>query len=220
MSSPIDHGVAVPHRALGRRPPAERTNLQCFERQIPQSLQEVNNYSDRNTRWNCKDFATAWILIAAISGVLLLAVLFVDFSLEPVAFGVMSGMAGEFALMVYLYFWALGSAADPRLLFGLGAVAQLLLIMTIMGPLTYVALAINRAAAGSHLPGNRSRHGKSRSKTIARYRDNCSGTATQFPADRLILRSLASHMARHIGLAHPRTRSQPRHVACEVYPNL
>ncbi|KJC57855.1 hypothetical protein UP10_27085 [Bradyrhizobium sp. LTSPM299] len=52
---------------------------------------------------------------------LLLAVLFVDFSLEPVAFGVMSGMAGEFALMVYLYFWALGSAADPRLLFGLGA---------------------------------------------------------------------------------------------------
>lgn len=36
----------------------------------------------------------------SMSGVLLLAVLLAGFSLESVAFGVMSGMAGEFALMV------------------------------------------------------------------------------------------------------------------------
>jgi hypothetical protein len=88
-------------------------------------------------------FNLNWIPIAAMTGVLLLAVSFAGFSLEPVAFGVMSGMAAEFALMVYLYFWARGSAADPKLIFGLGAIAQLLLIVTIMGPLTYVALAIN-----------------------------------------------------------------------------
>src|SRR5882757_3515295 len=47
-----------PRRAPGQRPPAERTRLQCFERLIPQSSEEVNNYSDRMTRCNCKDFAT------------------------------------------------------------------------------------------------------------------------------------------------------------------
>ncbi|WP_407148835.1 phosphatase PAP2 family protein [Bradyrhizobium sp. ORS 86] len=97
--------------------------------------------SDARLAWRL--FNLNWIPIAAMSFVLLLAVLFAGFSLEPVAFGVMSGMAGEFALMVYLYFWARGSAADPKLLFGLGAIAQLLLIVTIMGPLTYVALALN-----------------------------------------------------------------------------
>ncbi|WP_407167053.1 phosphatase PAP2 family protein [Bradyrhizobium sp. ORS 111] len=97
--------------------------------------------SDARLAWRL--FNLNWIPIAAMSFVLLLAVLFAGFSLEPVTFGVMSGMAGEFALMVYLYFWARGSATDPKLLFGLGAIAQLLLIVTIMGPLTYVALALN-----------------------------------------------------------------------------
>jgi membrane-associated phospholipid phosphatase len=99
--------------------------------------------AESDTRLAWRLFNLNWIPIAAMSGVLLLAVLFGGFSLEPVAFGVMSGMAGQFALMVYLYFWARGSAADPKLVFALGAVAQLLLIVTIMGPLTYVALAIN-----------------------------------------------------------------------------
>jgi membrane-associated phospholipid phosphatase len=99
------------------------------------------NESDTRLAWRL--FNLNWIPIAAMSCVLLLAVLFAGFSLEPVAFGVMSGMAGEFALMDYLYFWARGPAADPKLMFGLGAIAQLLLIITIMGPLTYVALAIN-----------------------------------------------------------------------------
>ncbi|WGS20237.1 MULTISPECIES: phosphatase PAP2 family protein [unclassified Bradyrhizobium] len=99
--------------------------------------------TESDTRLAWRLFNLNWIPIAVMSSVLLLAVLFAGFSLEPVAFGVMSGMAGEFALMVYLYFWARGSAADPKLIFGLGAIAQLLLIVTIMGPLTYVALALN-----------------------------------------------------------------------------
>ena len=99
--------------------------------------------AESDTRLAWRLFNLNWIPIAAMSSVLLLAVLFGGFSLEPKAFGVMSGMAGQFALMVYLYFWARGSAADPKLLFGLGAIAQLLLIVVIMGPLTYVALALN-----------------------------------------------------------------------------
>ncbi|MFB9267100.1 phosphatase PAP2 family protein [Bradyrhizobium erythrophlei] len=97
--------------------------------------------SDARLAWRL--FNLNWILIAAMSSVLLFAVLFAGFTLEPVSLGVMSGMAGQFALMVYLYFWARGSAADPKLIFGLGAIAQLLLIVVIMGPLTYVVLAIN-----------------------------------------------------------------------------
>ncbi len=97
--------------------------------------------SDARLAWRL--FNLNWIPIAAMSSVLLLAVLFGGFTLEPVSLGVMSGMAGQFALMVYLFVWARGSAADPKLIFGLGAIAQLLLIVVIMGPLTYVALAIN-----------------------------------------------------------------------------
>ncbi|WP_249164483.1 phosphatase PAP2 family protein [Bradyrhizobium jicamae] len=99
--------------------------------------------AESDTRLAWRLFNLNWVPIAAMSGVLLLAVLFGGFSLEPVAFGVMSGMAGEFALMVYLYVWARGSAADPKLMFSLGAIAQLLLIIVIMGPLTYVALTLN-----------------------------------------------------------------------------
>ncbi len=47
------------------------------------------------------------------------------------------------ALIAYLYAFAKGDQADPKLIFPLGAISQLLLIATIMGPLTYVAAVTN-----------------------------------------------------------------------------
>lgn len=97
--------------------------------------------SDARLAWRL--FNLNWIPIAAMGGFLLLAVLLTDFSIEPVALGVMSGLAAQFALIVYLYFWARGNSADPKLIFSLGAIAQIVFIVTIMGPLTYVAAATN-----------------------------------------------------------------------------
>jgi membrane-associated phospholipid phosphatase len=47
--------------------------------------------------------------------------------------------AAAFALIVYLYAFAKGDRADPKLIFSLGAISQLFFVVIIMGPLTYVS---------------------------------------------------------------------------------
>lgn len=78
-----------------------------------------------------------------MGGVLWAGVLLGGFSLEPVAFGTMSGLALELALIAYLYLLVRKSSADPRLVFALCAIGQLLMVATLMGPLSYVAAATN-----------------------------------------------------------------------------
>jgi membrane-associated phospholipid phosphatase len=95
--------------------------------------------SDKRLAWRLQKLN--WIPIAAMAGVLGLGVLLGGFSLEPVAFGVTSGLALELALIAYLYHFARKDAADPKLVFALGAIAQLLMVATLMGPLSYVAAA-------------------------------------------------------------------------------
>jgi len=94
---------------------------------------------DREARLAWRLFNLNWIPIAAMAAVLAIAILTTNLTLEPVTFAVMSGVAIEFALIVYLYALARKDAADPKLIFSLGAIAQLLLIATLMGPLSYVA---------------------------------------------------------------------------------
>ena len=47
------------------------------------------------------------------------------------------------ALIVYLYAFAKGDQADPKLIFSLGAISQLFFVVIIMGPLTYVTGVAN-----------------------------------------------------------------------------
>jgi membrane-associated phospholipid phosphatase len=63
-----------------------------------------------------------------------------DFSLEPLAFGATIAIGLSLALVAY------GSAlafADPKLIFWLGSTAQVIVVTAIVGPLSYVANALN-----------------------------------------------------------------------------
>ncbi len=88
-------------------------------------------------------FQLNWIPIAAMGVVVLIGGALCGFTIEPVALGITLGVAAGLALIAYLYAFAKGDQADPKLIFPLGAISQLLLIATIMGPLTYVAGVTN-----------------------------------------------------------------------------
>ena len=113
--------------------------------------------SNAFTAWRL--FQLNWIPIAAMGAVVLLGGALCGFTIEPVALGITLAIAAALALIAYLYAFAKGDQADPKLIFPLGAISQLLLIATIMGPLTYVADRDQLAAAGSRVAGDRSRHG-------------------------------------------------------------
>jgi membrane-associated phospholipid phosphatase len=98
---------------------------------------------DSNARIAWRLFHLNWIPIAAMGGVLLLGVALWGFSIEPVAFASPTAIAVALALTAYLYAFAKADRADPKLTFPLGAISQLLLVVTIMGPLTYVTGAAN-----------------------------------------------------------------------------
>jgi membrane-associated phospholipid phosphatase len=97
--------------------------------------------SDARVAWQL--FNLNWIPIAAMGGILLLAVAFTDFSLEPVAFGTTVAIAIGLALVTYVYTFAKAEAADPKLTFSLGTISQITLVTAIVGPLSYVAGATN-----------------------------------------------------------------------------
>ena len=97
--------------------------------------------SNAFTAWRL--FQLNWIPIAAMGAVVLLGGALCGFTIKPLALAVTLGIVTALALIAYLYAFAKGDQADPKLIFPLGAISQLLLIATIMGPLTYVAAVTN-----------------------------------------------------------------------------
>ena len=97
--------------------------------------------SDVRVAWRL--FNLNWIPIAAMGSLLLLAVVASNFSLEPMAFGITVAIAGAFGLIAYVYAFARSAAADPKMVFSLGSISQIILVSTIVGPLSYVANAAN-----------------------------------------------------------------------------
>ena len=81
-------------------------------------------------------FQLNWIPIAAMGAVALLGGALCGFSIAPVGLGTTLAISAVLALIAYLHAFAKGDQADPKLIFPLGAISQLLLIATIMGPLT------------------------------------------------------------------------------------
>jgi len=97
--------------------------------------------SDIRVAWQL--FNLNWAPIATMGGILLLVVAISDFSLEPMAFCITVGIAAWLAVIAYLYTFARGNAADPKLTFLLGTISQVILVTAIVGPLSYVVNAAN-----------------------------------------------------------------------------
>jgi membrane-associated phospholipid phosphatase len=97
--------------------------------------------TDGDARLARRIFNLNWIPIGAMGAVLLAAVVLTDFSIEPEAFGVTSGIALALALIAYSPRFAESDQARVRLVFMSGAMAQIIQVTAIVGPLTYVALA-------------------------------------------------------------------------------
>jgi hypothetical protein len=96
---------------------------------------------DARLAW--RTFNLNWIPVAALGIALLLAIAATDFSLEPVAFGSAAAVAFVLALIAYTHALVRAEAADPKLVFWLGSTAQVILITAIVGPLSYLANALN-----------------------------------------------------------------------------
>ena len=96
------------------------------------------NESEGSFAWQA--FRLNWLPIVAMGTVLLVAIACTAFSLEPLAFGTTIAIGLSPALIAY------GSAlafADPKLIFWFGSTAQVILVTAIVGPLSYVANALN-----------------------------------------------------------------------------
>jgi membrane-associated phospholipid phosphatase len=96
-----------------------------------------------DTRFAWRTFNLNWFPIAALGLGLLLAIFRMNFSLEPIAFGVTSAVALCLALIAYTHAFLRADAADPKLIFWLGTSAQVILVTAIVGPLSYLANAAN-----------------------------------------------------------------------------
>jgi hypothetical protein len=86
-------------------------------------------------------FNLNWLPIGTMGAVLLAALGLTDFSIEPTAFGIAGAIASVLALVAYRH--AKSDRADPKLVFMLGAVAQVILLVAIVGPLSYVVASLD-----------------------------------------------------------------------------
>jgi membrane-associated phospholipid phosphatase len=88
-------------------------------------------------------FGLNWLPIGTMGAVLLAAIGLTKFSIEPVAFGITVAVASFLGLVAYRHRHTKSDSADPKLVFMLGAVAQVILVTAIVGPLSYVVAAFN-----------------------------------------------------------------------------
>jgi len=96
------------------------------------------NDNEVSVAW--QTFNLNWVLVAAMGAVLLGVTACTDFSLEPVAFGVTVAIGLGLAAIAY---GAAFRRADPKLTFWFGSTAQVIVVTAIVGPLSYVANALN-----------------------------------------------------------------------------
>jgi len=92
------------------------------------------------------DAKTAWQLfqlngfaIAVMGSLLALGLSVTGLRLEPVGYGITLAIATSFVAIAYRHYIAKGDRADPKLIFSLGTIGQVIMICAIVGPLSYVA---------------------------------------------------------------------------------
>ncbi len=92
------------------------------------------------------DAKTAWQLfqlngfaIAVMGSLLALGLAVTGLRLAPVGYGITLAIAASFVAIAYRHHIAKGDRADPKLIFSLGTIGQVIMICAIVGPLSYVA---------------------------------------------------------------------------------
>jgi membrane-associated phospholipid phosphatase len=84
-------------------------------------------------------FNLNWIAVAAMGIVLFAAVSLSDFSIGSRTLAIICAIVASLTLIVYIHRLVKSDQADPKLVFSLGTIAQVVLITAIAGPLSYVA---------------------------------------------------------------------------------
>jgi membrane-associated phospholipid phosphatase len=97
--------------------------------------------TDARNAWQL--FQLNWFPIVAMGGLLAIGLPSTGLSLEPLAYGVTLAIAASFVALAYLHAIARGEQADPKLVFSLGTIGQVILTCAIVGPLSYVAGRLN-----------------------------------------------------------------------------
>jgi membrane-associated phospholipid phosphatase len=97
--------------------------------------------TDARTAWQL--FHLNWLPIAAMGSLLALGLPLTGLSLEPVAYGATLAVAAVLLALAYGHRIVKGELADPKLLFSLGTIGQIILTCAIVGPLSYVAGKLN-----------------------------------------------------------------------------
>jgi membrane-associated phospholipid phosphatase len=98
---------------------------------------------DANARTAWRLFHLNWFPLAAMGSLLALGLPITGLSLEPVAYGVTLTIGGFLLAVAYRHQMVKGERADPKLVFSLGTIGQIILTCTIVGPLSYVAVKLN-----------------------------------------------------------------------------
>src|SRR5438477_8191915 len=83
-----------------------------------------------------------WLVVAAMAVWLAIAMLALHFTIEPFAFGCVLGVAALYGSMGWLHLYR-KPVPDPKMTLMLTGIGQLVFIVALMGPLTYVAGAMN-----------------------------------------------------------------------------
>jgi len=99
--------------------------------------------ADTDVRIAWRLFQLNWLPIAAMGSLLALGILLTDLTLEPIAFGVTLMVAAVLIAVVYWHRHAKADIADPKLVFSLGAIGQVIFLCAIVGPLSYVACRLD-----------------------------------------------------------------------------
>lgn len=93
--------------------------------------------TDAKAAWQL--FQLNWLPIALMGSLLVLGLSSTGLRLEPVAYGITLAIAATFVAIAYRHRIAKGDRADPKLIFSLGTIGQVIITCAIVGPLSYVA---------------------------------------------------------------------------------
>ncbi|RXH09897.1 phosphatase PAP2 family protein [Bradyrhizobium guangzhouense] len=93
--------------------------------------------TDAKTAWQL--YQLNWLPIAIMGSLLTLGLDVTGLRLEPVAYGITLAIAALFVVIAYRHRIAKGDCADPKLIFSLGTIGQVIITCAIVGPLSYVA---------------------------------------------------------------------------------
>ena len=93
--------------------------------------------TDAKIAWQL--FHLNWLPIAIMGSLLALGLSVTGLRLEPVACGITLAIAAFLVAIAYRHRIAKGDHADPKLIFSLGTIGQVIITCAIVGPLSYVA---------------------------------------------------------------------------------